>query len=631
MARRITLILLAALACVSLLLVSGGIVWTRARISRVHDEMGCQSALSGAAITQHVLEKAIANGILDLETVFAESYQRDRQGDVERLHTGYSRYLRHNLRPLQESFLEEFHIYSAHAVTADGYIPVHSDPDLDGIRWPALVLDAERPRPDPHVRRAGKTEQGHGVWQYDAPVYVFERLWGYFRVEIPEALIHLEIFRQGIVMSAALVAFSLLLAGLIFGVVRRTLRPLSGLVAATKEIGAGNFAVRCPPQGRDEIKVLAVSFNAMAEALMTWESRQSQLQEALEAARAELEQRVIERTASLEHANRELSQTLIYLQETQSELLQTQKLASVGQLAAGIAHEINTPIQFIADNLDFLNGGASDLLAALAAFRSHIEAQGASTAGGQGRALFEQVEKDLDLAFLRSEIPEAIDQALEGTRRIAEIVKAMKQFAHTDRGELTQTDLNECIRSTVTVARNEWKYVADLELDLDPDLPVLPCLPGELNQVILNLVVNAAHAIADVIDSQSGKKGRIRVSSRTLENLVEIAVADSGTGIPEEIGERIFDPFFTTKAVGRGSGQGLAIARNVIVEKLRGSLTFETEAGRGTTFFIRLPLAASGAPGASGEPDASGASGAAPSTVASPTASPSTSSHSEAA
>jgi signal transduction histidine kinase len=164
----------------------------------------------------------------------------------------------------------------------------------------------------------------------------------------------------------------------------------------------------------------------------------------------------------------------------------------------------------------------------------------------------------------------------------------MKEFAHPDRKEMAQVDINQAISSTLVIATNEYKYVADLETDF-ASLPPVNCFAGEINQVVLNLIVNAAHAIGDVVKG-TADKGKIRVATRVLDDQIEISVGDTGKGIPVEVRSRIFDPFFTTKEVGRGTGQGLSIARAVVVEKHGGTLHFETEAGRGTTFFIRLPI-----------------------------------------
>jgi signal transduction histidine kinase len=166
----------------------------------------------------------------------------------------------------------------------------------------------------------------------------------------------------------------------------------------------------------------------------------------------------------------------------------------------------------------------------------------------------------------------------------------MKEFSHPGENQKQLTDINHCIESTIVVARNEWKYVAELVTDLDPDLPMILCLPGDFNQVILNMIVNASHAIADTQAGAEGGKGTITISSRRCDPWVEIRVADTGAGIPEAIRSRIFDPFFTTKKVGQGTGQGLAIAYSVVVDKHGGTLDFESQVGRGTSFIIRLPL-----------------------------------------
>lgn len=268
------------------------------------------------------------------------------------------------------------------------------------------------------------------------------------------------------------------------------------------------------------------------------------------------------------------------------QVLQAQKIEAIGQLAAGIAHEINTPTQYVGDNLRFLQGAYGDLITLLTAHRALAEeATAAGLAVGPVAALWEGVDAD----FVLEEVPRAVAQALEGVERVSEIVRAMKEFSHPGGTDPVPVDLNRAIENTAAVSRNEWKYVADLAFDLDPALPPVPCLVGEIQQVLLNLVVNAAHAIADAAPD-SGDRGRILVSTRVHEDVVEIRVQDSGTGIPLAVQPRIFDPFFTTKEVGRGTGQGLAIARDVVVRKHRGTLTFETEPGHGSTFIVRLPL-----------------------------------------
>lgn len=272
----------------------------------------------------------------------------------------------------------------------------------------------------------------------------------------------------------------------------------------------------------------------------------------------------------------------------ESQLIQAQKLESIGQLAAGIAHEINTPTQFVGDNARFLRDAFEDLRP-LHESHAHLLAAAVETGMVSPElvaAAQEAVERS-DIEYLTEEIPSAIDQTLEGIDRVATIVRAMKDFSHPGSGSKELTDLNRALESTATVARNEWKYAADLSFDFEEDLPPVPCLIGELNQAFLNIIINAAHAIEEKTDGQT--KGLISVATASIDDSVEVRITDTGGGIPEDIRARIFDPFFTTKTVGRGTGQGLAIARSVIVDKHGGTLTVDSEPGAGTTFTIRLP------------------------------------------
>lgn len=272
----------------------------------------------------------------------------------------------------------------------------------------------------------------------------------------------------------------------------------------------------------------------------------------------------------------------------EGQLRQSQKLESIGQLAAGIAHEINTPTQFIGGNIRFVR----DSFEALASFirAAQALAEGDRVPEAAELDTLRRAAKAADLDYLLGELPKALEESLEGVERVARIVHAMKEFSHPGTAEMVMVNLNRAVESTVTVARNEWKYVADVELRLDPALPVVPCHPGDINQVVLNLVVNAAHAIADTDRVRKGGKGYIEISTRTDGRWVEIRVADTGVGIPEGIRQRIFDPFFTTKEVGKGTGQGLFVCHKVVTEKHGGVITFESEVGVGTTFAVRLPL-----------------------------------------
>ena len=275
----------------------------------------------------------------------------------------------------------------------------------------------------------------------------------------------------------------------------------------------------------------------------------------------------------------------------ESQLLQSQKLESIGQLAAGIAHEINTPAQYVGDNVRFMRDQFSAILRVL---ERSIES---ASPGGVPKGWAERYEEmctileDIDYEFLREEIPRSIEQSIEGIDRITHIVMAMKEFSHPGTTSVEYVDLNRAIRSTATVCSNRWKYIADIEFELEEALGDVPCLLSEFNQVILNLIVNAADAI-ESNKKEGDSKGRIVISTRRMEGGVQVEVRDTGGGIPEEIQGRIFDPFFTTKEVGKGTGQGLAISRDVIVQKHGGRLDLEVEDGVGTTFRIWLPAKA---------------------------------------
>jgi len=267
------------------------------------------------------------------------------------------------------------------------------------------------------------------------------------------------------------------------------------------------------------------------------------------------------------------------------ELAQAQKLEAIGQLSAGIAHEINTPTQFIGDNIRFLQESVGDVLGVIERLTPLVVTQGAMVPAGEIVALLETV----DLEYLREEVPKAIAQSLEGIDRISNIVGAMKDFSHPAL-DMAPHDLNRAITSTITVATNEWRYVAEVKTSFDADLPLVPVMLGAFNQVILNILVNAAHAVGAVVAETPGTKGLITVSTRQMSKWAEIRIQDTGCGISEEVRGRIFDPFFTTKPIGKGTGQGLTIAHDVVVKKHGGTISVDSEPGVGTTFTLRFPL-----------------------------------------
>jgi PAS domain S-box-containing protein len=265
-----------------------------------------------------------------------------------------------------------------------------------------------------------------------------------------------------------------------------------------------------------------------------------------------------------------------------ADLAQVQRLEAVGRLAAGVAHEINTPVQFIGDSISFVTDAVRDVLEVLQAYRDAAPALPAAEA-----ARLAALEDATELDYLTTNIVKALDRSRDGLERVATLVRSMKAFAHPDSQCKALADLNEALLSTMVLSTSEHKYVADVKTELG-ELPLVSCFISELNQAFLNIIVNAAQAIAEVVNA-TGQRGTITIRSRVDGDDVTVEIADTGSGIPERIRDRIFEPFFTTKEVGRGTGQGLSIA-HAAIEKHGGSLSFETEIGRGTTFLIRIPI-----------------------------------------
>ncbi|MBT4877371.1 MAG: PAS domain S-box protein [Desulfobacula sp.] len=276
--------------------------------------------------------------------------------------------------------------------------------------------------------------------------------------------------------------------------------------------------------------------------------------------------------------------------QLEAQYQQAQKMESIGILAGGIAHELNTPIQYIGDNTNFLKEAFQDMSECLQVFLEFFES---GKKNKINTSILEQVQSAIetaDIEYIQDEIPSAIEQTLEGVKRVQKIVNAMKNFAHPGKNVHVQTNLNECIQDTVTISKSEWKYVAEMVLDLDSNLPMVNCDPGELNQVLLNLIVNASHAISANIGNDESNKGKIRITTKALKKWVEIMVSDTGTGIPDEIQSKIFNPFFTTKEIGKGTGQGLAITHSIVVDRHKGQIDVAASKNGGAVFIIKLPL-----------------------------------------
>lgn len=267
----------------------------------------------------------------------------------------------------------------------------------------------------------------------------------------------------------------------------------------------------------------------------------------------------------------------------QVQLSHMQKMDAIGHLAAGIAHEINTPLQYIGTNIKFIQESLEDMIK----FKSLVPALRAGEKDTKEYTLAQ--EEDLRLQYLSEEIPRAIHDSLDGLEHIAKIVGAMKEFSSPG-VQKKVIDISKAIDNTIVVSRNEWKNVAEIETRYDPGLPMVSCFPADFKLVILNIIVNAAQAIAEVVNSKNEGKGKICISTHHNDDWAEIHIGDTGFGIPDDIKNMVFDPFFTTKEVGKGTGMGLAISHSIVVEKHGGTITFDTETGKGTTFIIRLPI-----------------------------------------
>lgn len=346
--------------------------------------------------------------------------------------------------------------------------------------------------------------------------------------------------------------------------------PIVKLKNMALAVGAGDLHAKVDIESRDEIGELAASFNKMVADL-----RRS--------------------TTSIDNLNREIKEREKAEKERiilEQQLRQTQKLECIGTLAAGVAHEINTPIQFIGTNTRFFCETLDDVMDLLARALKVVEGYERGEDVTETLREMREKHKEIDFEFLTEEMPEAASQTVEGIDRVASIVKALKDFSYIGSGEKAQADINKAIENTVIIAQNVWKKSAELKANFDPDLPLVRCSIGEIKQIVLNLIINATHAISEALgaENEGGSKGVISIATRKVGGDVVISVNDNGTGIPEHIRDKIFDPFFTTKDVGQGSGQGLSLAYTTIVDKHKGKIYFETEEQKGTTFFIELPI-----------------------------------------
>jgi PAS domain S-box-containing protein len=371
-------------------------------------------------------------------------------------------------------------------------------------------------------------------------------------------------------------------------------RPMAAALGLTPAEAVGQHcyfcmhSTKCPPEGCPHLRMLT---DGLPHTVELYEERLGGIFEVIVVPRYDFDNTTLIGSIHIARDITARKEAEKEQKKLQSQLLHAQKLESVGQLAAGIAHEINTPTQYVGTNIDFLDEAFHDVSRLVDHLQTLLKAEEAGSLSPQHFQDARQALEDADWEYLATELPAAINQSRDGIKRVTSIVRAMKEFSHPGSKEKVAINLNTIIQTTITVATNEWKYVAEIKTDLDPDLPEVPCLSDEMGQVILNMVVNAAHAISDTLGANpEGKKGVITLSTRHDEGGVELRISDTGAGIPEAIRGRVFDPFFTTKKVGKGTGQGLAIVHDVITGKHQGTISLESEVGVGTTFIILLPI-----------------------------------------
>lgn len=358
-------------------------------------------------------------------------------------------------------------------------------------------------------------------------------------------------------------------------------RQLQGLRKGAQQISAGELDINIPVKGKDEIADVARAFNVMASDLEEASRRRDQYEAELEELNRSLEDRVKQRTHQLVEKNKELLQANDEIKKTQAKLVQSEKMASVGVLAAGVAHEINNPLGFVMSNLCTLEEYVKNYRELLGAYETLLSLKDSQERKAQYAKIKSLVE-EYDLAFMNDDLDDLLKDTHEGSIRVKEIVKGLKAFSHVDSAEEMQlTDLNECIETTLKVANNEIKYHCEIITDLG-DIPQINCIPGQIKQVLLNMLLNAAHAIKE--------QGRIEIASVFRKEAVEISIRDNGCGIAKDELGRLFEPFFTTKEVGKGTGLGLSISYGIIVDDHHGDIRVESELGVGSCFTIVLPM-----------------------------------------
>ncbi len=458
------------------------------------------------------------------------------------------------------------------------------NPDLEYVR----VLDtagqifSEAGNPEiikqPFQEDFSLSEVNDGIYDVSAKVSEGGIVYGRIELGINTDSINM-VIKQSQELSIAIAVVEMALVALFSFLLGTYLtRQLNVLRRSAKKISEGDYSCYIPINSRDEVAEVAKAFNRMTVALRDSESSRDEADEKLKELNLTLEDRVVRRTEKINQKVQELKLANSQLAETQSKLIQSEKLASVGQLAAGVAHEINNPIGFIRSNLNTLSEYVSVYNQLLDLYQSlNIEDRNKLESV---KTKILKLEEQEDMDFVREDIADLLTDSIEGTVRVRDIVQGLKEFSHVNGTGKEPCDINHCISSTLKIVNNELKYKCVIETDLQ-SVPMITGNIGELGQVFMNLLINAGQAI------DSG--GHISISTSEVDDFVEVCVADNGQGIKKENIDRLFDPFFTTKSVGEGTGLGLAISFGIVKDH-GGEILVESEPGVGTIFKLQLPI-----------------------------------------